>query len=54
MADGEDWVMRPVAEGYCKYESLFDGSLDLSDVARMNDMIDVRMENDYRYNKANE
>jgi len=54
MADDEDWVMRPVLEGLCLYESLRDGSLDLEDVARMNEAIDVKIENENRYRKANE
>lgn len=54
MADGEDWVMRPVLEGLCKYESLIDCSIDLVDVARMNEAIDVKFENEKRFRKANE
>lgn len=52
MPDGEDWLMRPVMEGMCKYESLLDGTLDLADVARMNDALDVKYENQYRYQEA--
>ena len=54
MEDGEDWLMRPVLEGLCKYESLFDGALGLVDFARMNAALDVRDENQARRNKANE
>ena len=54
MAEDEDWVMRPVLEGCCKYESLIDGTLDLEDIARMNEAIDVKYENQNRYRKANE
>lgn len=54
MGDDEDWVIKPAVEGLCKYESLKDGTLDLADVARMNDAIDVRNENQERYRKANE
>lgn len=46
--------MKPVLEGLCKYESIIDGTLDLEDVARMNDAIDVKYENQERYRKANE
>ncbi len=53
MADKEDWVMRPVLEGLCKYESLLDGTLDLADIARMNEAIDVRDENANRYRESN-
>lgn len=54
MADEEDWMMRPVIEGMCRYESLKDCTLDLSDVARMNDALEVRTENERRYHKAQE
>jgi hypothetical protein len=54
MSDGEDWIMRPVLEGCCKYESLIDCSIDLSDIARINQALDVKYENQERYRKANE
>lgn len=54
MGSNEDWVIRPAAEGMCLYESLVDGTLGLEDLARMNEYIDVRMENERRYRKANE
>lgn len=54
MGDDEDWIFRPVLEGMCKYESLKDCSLDLEDIAKMNDALDVRTENENRYRKANE
>jgi hypothetical protein len=44
MTDGEYWIMRPVLEGMCNYESLVNGALDLADVSRMNEAIDVRNE----------
>lgn len=53
MGDEEDWVMRPVLEGLCNYESLMDGTLDLCDIARMNEALDVRIENERRFRKAN-
>jgi hypothetical protein len=48
MADDEDWLMRPVLRGCCKYESLIDGTLSLEDVAIMNDALDVQDENERR------
>lgn len=45
MADGEGWVMRPVMRGLCSYESLTNGAIDLCDIARMNDAIDIDDEN---------
>lgn len=54
MTDGEEWVMRPVLRGMCKYESLIKCELDLEDIARMNAAIDVEMENDFRRQKADE
>lgn len=43
---GEDWLLRPVVRGMCRYESLKDGSLDLADIALMNDALDVVAENE--------
>lgn len=54
MAEDEDWLLRPVLEGLCRYESLKDCTLDLEDIARMNDSLDVRAENENRYRKANQ
>lgn len=52
MASGEDWLMRPVLEGLCKYESLLNGTLDLCDIARMNEALDVKFENERRMTAA--
>ena len=37
--------MRPVLEGMCLYESLISGTLSLNDIARLNDALDVKAEN---------
>lgn len=49
---GEDWLLRPVARGWIRYESLYDTTLDLFDIALMNDAIDVEAENQRRYDAA--
>lgn len=54
MPENEDWLLRPVLKGMCKYESLKDGTLDLEDIAKMNDIIDVEAENEKRYREASE
>lgn len=54
MGEGEDWLLRPVLEGLCQYESLKNGNLDLEDISKMNDALDVRNENQNRYRKAQE
>lgn len=54
MTDEEEWLLRPVGEGMCRYESLIDGTLDLADVARMNEYLDVQMENEARAREAME
>jgi hypothetical protein len=54
MNDDEDWMLRPVGEGMCRYESLIDGTLNLADVARMNEYLDVRNENEARIHEAME
>lgn len=53
MGESEDWVMRPVLEGVCKYESLIDGTLGLEDVRRMNDALDVKNTNEILFQEAN-
>ncbi len=40
-----DWLLRPVVAGMCRYESLKDSTLDLSDIALMNEALDVKSEN---------
>lgn len=52
MENSENWLMSPVLAGLCKYESLLDGTLDLFDIARMNDALLVKSENDYRATEA--
>lgn len=51
MVGDEDWVVRPVLEGMCHFESLKDGALDLLDIAIMNEALDVRAENTRRLRK---
>lgn len=46
--------MRPVVEGMCSFESIKSCLIDLEDLAKMNDAIDVRNENQARYRKAQE
>lgn len=48
MPDGTDWIMLPVTEGHCRYESLKRGDLLLTDVLRMNNAVAVRRENERR------
>jgi hypothetical protein len=38
--------MAPVHAGMCRYESLKDGTLDLADIALMNDSLAVRADNE--------
>jgi hypothetical protein len=52
LPDGEDWLMRPIIKGLCRYESLLDGKLTLADFALMNDALDVVEENDRRYSEV--
>jgi hypothetical protein len=54
MADNEDWLYRPVLEGLIRYESLKDCTLDLVDIANLNEALEVRSENEKRYRAANE
>ena len=52
MPDGLDYLLRPVLRGLCKYESLIDCTLNLADIAMMNDAIRVQDENAYRVQEA--
>jgi hypothetical protein len=45
--------MRPVIAGMCKYESLKNCEVDLEDLSRMNDALDVKEENETRVREAN-
>lgn len=54
MSDGTDWLWRPVTEGMCKYESVIDGTLGLEDIATMNDVLDIKAENQARLQEAAE
>lgn len=40
--------MRPVDAGYISYTALKNGSVDLADVARMNDWLDLKADNNAR------
>ena len=44
--------MQPVMQGLCKYENLKDGTLDLCDIALMNEAIAVRDLNTRRIQDA--
>jgi hypothetical protein len=48
MASGEDWLLRPVLRGLCKYESLLDGTIRLVDISKLNEALDVEFENQRR------
>ena len=39
-------MLAPVQARMCSYESLIDGTLDLADVALMNDALAVRADNE--------
>jgi hypothetical protein len=38
--------LRPVVSGLCRYESLKDGSVDLADIALLNEALDVKAANE--------
>ncbi len=54
LPDGLSWLLTPVRRGMCRYESLLDGTLSLTDVALMNDLILAEGENESRAYKAAE
>lgn len=48
MAEGEEWLLRPVRARMCSYEALVNGVLSLEDVLVMNEALDVEEENTAR------
>jgi len=52
MTEDQDWLLRPVIERMCQYESLINGTLDLADIALLNEALDVRAENEARIQEA--
>lgn len=52
LPEGEDWLLRPVLRGCCRYESVIDGTLGLADIALLNDALDVQDENERRWQEA--
>jgi hypothetical protein len=51
MGGGEDFLYRPVRAGMCNMVQLKDGSLDLFDIIRANEALDVEAENRWRVNE---
>lgn len=54
LPDGLSWLLTPVRRGMCRYESLLDGTLNIADLALMNDFIQAESENESRAYKAAE
>lgn len=54
LPDNLDWLLAPVVEGLCGYEALCDSTVDLMDIALLNDALAVRNENNARARKAAE
>ena len=52
MPDDEDWLWRPMLARMCTYLELTRGPLTLIDVAVMNDILDVKNENEARARMA--
>ena len=51
MASGEDFLFRPLRAGMFHYGSLKDGSISLLDIAKMNECLDIEIENVERVRK---
>ncbi len=52
MAEGIDWIFRPIDRGWCRFESYVDGTLHIEDVALICDALDVLEENQTRADDA--
>ncbi|MDU1195629.1 MAG: NTP pyrophosphohydrolase [Kluyvera ascorbata] len=51
MPDGLSYLLDPVDAGYIPYSALKDGSVDLCDIALMNDLLAVKADNQRRIDK---
>jgi len=54
MGDGLDWLFRPFMRGKLPYIAVFDCSVTLVDIARINDLLNIADENEARARKAAE
>ncbi|MFG0231746.1 DUF6889 family protein [Achromobacter sp. 413638] len=54
LPDGEDWLLAPVLRGHIHYDRLLDGSVDLADIALMNDAAAVQADNEMLARRAME
>lgn len=52
MSGGEDWLLRPVLEGVLPFAELKGTTIDLVDIALLNEALDVRAENTKRINAS--
>lgn len=51
MAEGEDYLFRPVLRGLVRLESLFGTDITLEHIALANEALDVQEENQRRYER---
>ena len=54
MPEGEGFLVRPVDAGLIPYTALKDGTVDLADIARMNDWLELKADNENRIAKWRE
>jgi hypothetical protein len=52
METNEEWLWRPIMHGMCNYEDVAFNKFDLSHIADMNELLDIREENDRRRDTA--
>ena len=48
MSSGEDWLLRPVMRQLVQYESLKTGLVDLADIAKLNELLDIEAINTHK------
>lgn len=53
MSSSEDYLFRPLMAGMFLFPSLKDGSISLLDIAKMNESLDVELENQRRIRASN-
>lgn len=52
MAEGEDFLFRPVIKGHIRANQIFEPGLSLWHFVLMNEAIDVQTENEFRVSEA--
>lgn len=48
LPNGKNWLFAPMQAGFCTYQEIHDGTLQIEDIAQCNDLLSVKAENEAR------